>query len=104
VNDGLPRLDAETQRGLAALRFERGTVLVGQVATAPVVPGRPSRRHRSFAPFFKLLRRAVAAVDVPLLEQPVRRRLVQREALGLPVRLVRPTGVWAFIPQQPEPA
>ena len=93
---------ADAQRGLAALRAERGLLLLGQVAVEPVI-AELGRTAGGDVALLDLIRRRVRLVGIPGLKQAVGHLPVDGGTLGLAVRAVRAADLHALVPIQAEP-
>ena len=76
----------------------------GPVAAGPLVLVGTLLALEDLAAFVQLLLGAVAEVRLLLGDQPVRRRPVARQPLGLEVRRVRPANAGPLVPLEPQPA
>ncbi len=90
--------------GYAALRLERGDLLLGQRTAPPVVAGRLPTCPRRAAPLLELLGGAVAAIGVLPLQEAGHRLGIDLGPLGLPVGSVRSADLRALVPVEAEPA
>ncbi len=94
--------DAHAPRGLAALRAERGFLLVGEVAVEVVVPELLGAAGRLVARV-DLFGRRVGLVDGARLDEPLEHLGVDLATLGLAVGRVRTALLDALVPVDLEP-
>ena len=92
----------DAEHGLAALGLERGKLLLGEFAVEVVVAQLGVAAGGAVAGL-DLLRGGVALVGVAGVDQLGDDVLVQVQALGLAVRLVRSADLHAFLPGDAEP-